>query len=148
MERHIGGVLGRVHRLAVLPVAIRLVRLAETDPALLGMIRLKAGQQADVPFLLVALAVAVHLRQPVGDLRGLGINVRGGRIGQLRGGEHGRVAAGDRLRLRRHLHRRHLRRRPDDFRDSRFVLAAGGRGEDEKDESALHERPQRNRAVV
>jgi len=98
MERHIRCVLRRVYRLAVLEVLIRLRRFAQTDPALLGVIGLKAGQQTHVPFLLMALAVAIHLRQPVGDLRRLGIDRRGGGIGELRGGEYRRVAVRHRLR--------------------------------------------------
>ena len=98
MERHVRRVLRRVHRLAILPIAIRLIRLAQTDAALLGVFGLKASQQTDVPFLLVALAVAIHLRQPVGDLRRLGIHRRGRGIGELRGGEHRRVAIRHRLR--------------------------------------------------
>ena len=97
MERYIRRMLRGVYRLAVLPVLIRLRRFAQTDSALLGVIGLKAGQQTDVPFLLMTLAVAIHLRQPVGDLRGLGIDRRRGGIGELRGGEHRRVAVRDRL---------------------------------------------------
>src|SRR3954470_5858978 len=98
MERYIGRVLRRVYWLAVLPVLIRLRRFAQTDPALLGMIGLEAGQQTYVTFRFVALAIAVHLRQPVGDLRRLGVDVRGGGIVELCGGEHRRVAVRDRLR--------------------------------------------------
>lgn len=97
MEGHIRRVLRCVHGLAVLPIPIRLIRFAQTDPALLGVIGLEAGQQTDVAFLLVALAVAVHLRQPIGDLRGLGIDGRGGGIRELRREEHRRVAVRHRL---------------------------------------------------
>lgn len=62
MVGDIGRMLRRMHRLAVFPVPIRLIRFAQTDPALLGMIGLETGQQADVPLILVALAVAIHLR--------------------------------------------------------------------------------------
>src|SRR3954452_21234301 len=62
MERYIGRMLGRVYRLPVLPVLIRLRRFAQTDPAFLGMIGLEAGQQTPVAFRFVTLAVAVHLR--------------------------------------------------------------------------------------
>ncbi|MEA2345127.1 MAG: hypothetical protein QOF63_3296 [Thermoanaerobaculia bacterium] len=98
MERNVRGMLRCLDRLAILPIVIRLIRLAQTDPALFGVIGLEAGEQADVPFLLMALAVAIHLRQPIGDLRRLGIDLRGGGIGELRGGEHRRVAIGHRLR--------------------------------------------------
>lgn len=148
MEGDVRSMLRRVNRLAVFPIAIRLIRFAQTDPALLGVSRLEARQQTDVPFLLVALAVAIHLRQPVGDLCGLGIDRRRGGIGELRGGQHRRVAFRDRLPGRRHLHRRHRRRCPDDFRHRRFVLATSCRGEDEKDERALHARTERRRDVV
>jgi len=148
MERHIRGMLRRLYRLAILPIAIRLIRFAQTDSALFGVIGLEAGEQADVPFLLVALAIAIHLRQPIGDLGRLGVNRRGGGIGKLRGREHRRVAIRHRLPRRRHLHCRHRRRCPDDFGYRRFVFATSRRDEDEKNERALHARTQRNHLVV
>src|SRR5438270_889884 len=77
---------------------------------------------------------------------------RSGGIGELRGGEHRRVAVRNRLMRRRHLPFRHLhwhrRRRPDDFGHRGFVLAAGGGEEDEKDERALHARAERIAAAA
>jgi len=107
MERDIRGVLRGVHGQSGLPILVSLRRFPHTDAADLGVVGLEAGQQTDVAMLLVTLAVAIHLGQPVCDLRGLGVNRYGGWIRELRGGEHRCIPT--RHRPRRRGHARHLR---------------------------------------
>jgi hypothetical protein len=54
VESDVRGALRGVYRQPLLPIHVRLRRFAQADPALLGVIGLEAGQQADVALLLMA----------------------------------------------------------------------------------------------
>jgi hypothetical protein len=151
MKRHIHGVLRGVNRKASLPVPVSLLPLPHADPADLGVIGLEAGKQTDVSALLMALAVAIHLGQPVRDLRGLGVDLYRDWALELLGGEHRRITT--RHRLCRVFYAGHLRhrirggscwRRGGGF----LVLTASGSQKNENQKDSLHVPTQRNIIVV
>lgn len=109
MKRYIRRVLRGVNRFAGLPIGVRLRCFAQANVAFLGVVGLKTSQQTDVAPLLMTLAIAIHLRQPVGDLRRFRVDLYSGGVRELCRGEHGRVSI--RHRLRGHRHPGHFRHR-------------------------------------
>lgn len=67
MVHGVDNLLGLFHRAAGLKVDPGLVSLAKTDGAFRGVRTLEAGQETAMTHLLVAVAVAIHLIESIGD---------------------------------------------------------------------------------